>query len=71
MCADGDPEMRAVESCVVIYECKADQAVKEFVVRRDSSYVLELLEYADEMESLVGTGELMECPWRECKYDHE
>lgn len=70
MCADGDPEMRAVESCVVLYECKADQAVKEFVVRRDPSYVLELLEYADEMESLVGTGELIECPWRECKYEH-
>jgi len=70
MYADGDPEIRRVESCVVLYECKADQAVKEFVVKRDSSYVRELLDYADEMEQLVGTGELIACPWRECKYEH-
>ena len=64
----GDPEIRPVDNCVVIYECKSDQAVKEFVVRRDPSYIRDILEYADEMEALLGTGTYISCPFRECKY---
>jgi hypothetical protein len=67
----GDPEIPLIDSCVVIYECKSDQAVKEFVVQRDSSYIVDILEYADEMATLVGTGEYIACPFRECKHDHD
>lgn len=71
MCEIGEPEMRPVQSCVVLYECKADQAVKEFVIKRDMSYVVDLFEYADEMEQVIGTGTLIACPWRDCKHDHD
>ena len=71
MCRAGDPEIHPVEDCIVIYECKSDQAVKEFVVKRDSSYIVDILEYADEMATLIGTGTYIACPFRECKHDHD
>lgn len=67
----GDPEMRPVQSAIVIYENKANQSVKEFVVERDSSEIVDILEWTDEMEMLIGTGTFVQCPHGEkCIYEH-
>lgn len=62
----------ATDQAVVLYELKSNQEPKEFIVKRDDTYIADILEWTDEIESLLGTGTLIECPYAEgrCKHEH-
>ena len=63
----------SLDGAIVIYECKADQSPKEFVIQRDSSHIMDLLDWADEIEALLHSGELISCPYArgKCSHDHD
>lgn len=52
----------SLESAVFLYECKSNQAAREFIVKRDDSWVSDRMEQADLLEGYIHSGELIECP---------
>jgi hypothetical protein len=66
-----EPEVPTVDQAIVLYELKSNQEAKEFVVQRDDTHIADILEWADEIESLLHTGDVIECPYSKCRYSHD
>ena len=62
------PTTPSVERAVVLYEHKADQQAREFVIRRREHYVEPLFETAHDIVWAIDKGREIACPHGGCKY---
>ena len=68
-----DGPIPAIDTAVVLYENKADQSVKEFVVPADISQIADILEASEDIQRHLDTGTLVPCNYTgkgTCKCRH-
>ena len=61
------PNIDIPQECVFIYELKADQSYKEFVVSADQEIISDCLDTAFEIVHAVRVGQVPDCTVRNCK----